>query len=201
MNQELLNQAISLFDKYEKWNAFIELSNAREEMKRKYFGILKSRIYELSIDNQTYKWNILLHGNNDAFRWYINEFGHDSICLNWDWVAFRLWCQPNHFNSAKAKELLIDPHFIPIKKCFDSDKIFSISNPNVHHFFEEKHRYYFSDGLSYLAPEMENHERLSWFAGNKSEELAKMIMEKVNRFRTPEITELLIELNRECKFH
>jgi hypothetical protein len=197
MNSEILNQAINLFDKYEKWDAFVELSNSRNDIANKYFSRLKSRINQLSINNETLEWNLLLYNNHEGYRWYLNDFGQNSICLNWDWNNFRLWCEPNSYDVGKAKNILTEDKYLPLKNCFDNRD--TISNPNSNHFYEEKHRYYFSDGLSYSGIDSENREKLSWFAGNKTEEMANMIIEKVNRFRTPEITQLLRELNKVCK--
>ena len=192
MNAELLNQAMNLFDTYDKFSAFIELSNARGEIRNRYFGRLKAEIFSYSLNSP---WSVL-SDNFEQYRWYLTEFKQESICLVWCSWHFRLWCNQTICDAIKAKELLASPKFEPIKECFDY--IDSMSHPNVHHFFEEKHRYEFLDGLSYSAPDAENLERLSWFAGNKTKEMGSLIMKKVNKFRSPEITELLVELNHEC---
>ncbi len=193
MNAELLNQAMNLFDKYEKFSAFIELSNARGEIRNRYFARLKAEIFSYSIN---YPWSVTAD-NFEQYRWILTEFKQGSICLVWNCWHFKLWCDPAIYDVVKIKELLATPKFEPIKGCFDY--IDSISQPNIHHFFEEKHRFEFSENLSYSAIDSENHEKLSWFAGNKTKEMGNLIMNKVNKFRMPEITELLIDLNREGK--
>jgi hypothetical protein len=196
MSEEVIKQAMNLFDKVEKWDAFLELSNKRGDIINRYFGRLKSRINQLSVNNESISWNLLIN-TQESYRWYINDVGPNSICINWDLNCFRLWCDPNFRDAGKAKRLLTQSEFLPIRNCFQN--LDTISNPVIHHFFEDRNRFSFSDGLSYSVIEAENRDKLSWFAGNKTDEMAKLIMDKVNRFWTPEITQLLRELNAECK--
>ena len=197
MNNESLKLAMNLFDKYEKWDAFVELSTFKPEIRRRNLERLRSKINEYSISTETIKWHVLL--NNEQYRWFLADSGQESMCIWWDLNTLKLWCNPNTLAVNEIKDLLTTPAFDPIVKCFDN--IDSKSFPTQNHFFEEKHRYTFSNGLTYCSITIdrideESKDRLSWFAGNMTDEMARIIMDKVNRFRTPEITSLLMELNR-----
>jgi len=196
MTPELINQSVLLFDTFDKWNAFIELSNGRGEIRKRYFEKLKSQLLNhFSKDvNQYWRFSII---NNEQYRCFLSDYGQESICLFWCVDDLKLWCNPQLFDAALARELLNTPEFNPILNCFDY--IDTLSSPNLHHFCEEKHRFIFEDSTSYIATNESNHDKLSWFAGNKTEEMTVHIAAQINKFRTPEITELLIELNNRCK--
>jgi hypothetical protein len=196
MNQELIKQAQDLFDSYDKWNAFIELSNSRGKIREKYFEKLKLGLSKHFVNESRDNWSFTIY-SNEQYRWFITEFGKNSICLLWRVNDLVLWCDPPFIDVPKVIDLLNTPKFIPILNCFDFMDSVSTSYP--HHFCEEKLRYKFNDESSYSGPDEENHEKLSWFAGNKTDEMILQIAEKVNRFRTTEITSLLIELNEICK--
>ena len=195
-NTELLNKAIELFDSYDKWNAFIMLSNARGEIRNRYFEKLKSGLLKHYITDVNEEWRFLPFGN-DQYRWFLKDFGQNSICLLWRTPDLVLWCDPQTSNAQKAKDLLNTPEFNFIFSGFDFTD--SISMPNIHHFCEEKHRYSFSDNLYYSSIEEDNSDKLAWFAGNHTSEMVKQITDKISRFRTSKITELLKELNNQCK--
>jgi len=196
MNQELLTHAIKMFDSFDKWNSFIELSNLRGEIRVRYFEKLKIGLNKHFINDTNDFWSFkpII---NEQYRWHLKAFGAESICLLWRVQDLILWCNPAIVNAQLAKDLLNTPEFNSLFNCFDNTD--TLSNPNLHHFCEEKHRYTFGESLSYSGPDEENHEKLSWFAGNRTQEMVDQISEKVNRFRTPANTELLTELNKRCK--
>lgn len=44
-----------------------------------------------------------------------------------------------------------------------------------------------------------NYPKVCWYAGNKTEEFANQLLEKIQKLQTVEITELFEEINKECK--
>jgi hypothetical protein len=196
MNQELLTQAINMFDSYDKWDAFVELSSSIGEIRQRYFERLKSGLFKHFVNDQREPWSFIPF-NTDQYRWFLKDYGQESICLLWRVQDLVLWCNPQLFYAHIARDLITSPDFSPILNCFDYTD--SLSHPNPHHLCEERHRYIFADSTSYSAPDEENFEKLSWFAGNRTDEMIKQISDKINKFRTPEITELLQELNKRCK--
>jgi hypothetical protein len=196
MTQELITQAINMFDSYDKWNAFIELSNSRSDIRKRYFEKLKLGLLKHFTDNYREQWQFAAI-LPEQYRWFIKDYGQESICLLWRTNDLVLWCNPQFFNATEARDLLNTPDFNSIFGCFDN--IDTLSTPYLHHFCEERHRYNFDDLTSYSATNEENHDKLSWFAGNKTNEMIKQIADKINKFRTPEITEMFIDLNKRCK--
>lgn len=196
MNADLLKQAIGLFDTYEKWSAFLELHKTKQQIKNQNFNQLKAALHNKP---STWQWSFSPIGNGDRYRWYLTDFTKESICLVWDCTSLTLWCHPSFYNAHKVKELLATPQYEIIKDCFDY--IDALSQPATEHFIVERHRYDFQNGLQFYAEDDQNsnNDRLSWFAGNMTTEIADMITSKVQKFQTPEITELLMSLNQECK--
>jgi len=197
MSPDLINQAITIFDSFDKWNAFIELSNARESIKVKYFEKLKQELINKFNRNDFRKdWAFKIITHN-LYRWYLKDYGPDSICIVWRQDDTVLWSNIISVDVQMAINLLNTPDFNSIFNCFDNTDTFSNTFP--HHYCEEKHRYEFNDSTSYSGITEQNFDKLSWFAGNKTDEMINQISMKINRFRTPEITALLMELNRRCK--
>jgi hypothetical protein len=197
MTPELLTHAITIFDNYDKWNAFIELSNCKAEIRRRYFEYFKQEIVKYFFENQRNYWDFKAI-NQEQMRWFLKDYGQDSICIFWYPYSLMLWCEPQKNNVDDVKSLLSTPDFSPIINCFEY-KDTLLSATNAHHFCEERNRFSFDDGISYSAIEEENHDKLCWFAGNKTDEMIKQIADKVDKFRTAQITDLLTELNKRCK--
>ena len=196
MSPDLINQAISIFDSFDKWNAFIELSNAKESIKVKYFEKLRQELINYFRNDLRKDW-AFKPISPSLYRWYLNDYGSDSICIVWRQDDTLLWSNIISVDVQMAINLLNTPDFNSIFSCFDYQD--SLSNTILHHYCEEKHRYKFDDSTSYSGITEQNSDKLAWFAGNKTDEMVNQISEKVNKFRTPEITEKLIELNRRCK--
>ena len=195
MNQDLIMQAIQIFDTYDKWDAFIVLSNNIPEIRRRYFERLKSDLTKHFSKDIAESWSfVAIH--NEQYRWYLSEFGYESLGLLWRANDFLLWCNPDKIDANKVRDLLNTPDFNIIFNCFDN--IDSLSNP-LHHFVQEKHRYTFRDSTSYSAPDEDDYNKLAWFAGNKTDELIELIAIKINKFRTIEITTLIKDLIVKCK--
>lgn len=195
MTPELLTQATSLFDSYDKWNAFIELSNARNEIKINFCKEMRLGLQNHFSKDIREKWYFT---SIDAFqyKWFLKDYGENSICLYMNLDYIMLWCNPSVLDASKVKEKLNSVEYHPILNCFDFKD--NLSSTHLHHFCEERHRFNFKDSTSYPANNEFNPDKLSWFAGNKIDEMVEQIATKINRFRTPEITKLLLELIREC---
>lgn len=196
MTPELLTQATNIFDSYDKWNAFIELSNVRNLIKDRYFEELKLGLSKHFINDVRQDW-LFRPDHQYQYRWYLKDYGAESICILMNINHIYLWCNPQLFDANLIKEYLNSPEYLSIFSCFDFTD--TLSSPNLHHFCEERHRFNFNDSTSYPTNNEINHDKLSWFAGNKTEEMVQQIAVKINRFRTPEISKLLLELNQKCK--
>ena len=127
MQKELLSQAISIFDSPEKWNAFVEIANQKENIKSFYFKKLKSELLQYFNDNPVNGWICEPWGDtNFDLRWYLKDFGKDSIALAVGWrFHFVLHVKnTSEFDTKKIDELLktdyskILSSFDRVDRCF-----------------------------------------------------------------------------------
>ena len=197
MQKELLGQAISIFDSTEKWNAFVEIANQKENIKSFYFKKLKSELLQYFNDNPVNGWICEPWGDtNFDLRWYLKDFGKDSIALAVGWrFHFVLHVKnTSEFDTKKIDELLktdyskILSSFDRVDRCFEHElKAVEVRN----YIFNSPYDSCFEDSqVDYLA----------WFAGNETESFKNQIIKKVEKFRKDEETgKLLYELNEKSR--
>jgi hypothetical protein len=199
MKTELIIQSAKIFESetVDKWNAFIELCFARREIRTYYFMKFRTSILKhFSLDViQPWEFTII---NEEEYRWFIKDFRQDSIALRWDVNRFSLWCNPNNVKVELLNDLLRTPEYMPILGCIDFDSIGL--GGQKEYLISESHKFVIDEiEFKQRVDDEKGHLELSWYAGNRTDELVKIIDEKVNKFRTPEITKLIIELNNLCK--
>jgi hypothetical protein len=182
----------------EKWNAFIELCFGRSEIRKYYFMKFRSSMLTHFSKNIIIPWDFVSI-NEEEYRWFINDYKQDSIVLFWDVNRLYLRCNPSLVKVVEANDLLKTPEYAPIISCFDSCDVIGYGGQREY-LYGETHRYKFNETEFIQRTDNEQgHLELSWYAGNKTDELIKQITDKVNRFRTPEITKLMVDLNEKCK--
>lgn len=198
MKNELIQQAAEIFDSFDKWNAFIELYLGRNEIRQ--YNLMKFRSSMLkyfSTENIT-TWDFVAV-SQDQYRWFIKNYGRESICIMWDLNRLYLWGNPAIVQIERATELLKTPEYNLVTSVFNSIDAAALGGQREY-FYGENHRYKF-DGIDYIhKPDDERgYLLLSWYAGNNTDQLVKQIAEKVNKFRTQQMTKLITELNEKCK--
>jgi len=190
MNREFLNEAINLFDTPEKWDSFIELSNKRLEIRHEWFNKAKIAIVDYFINNTVENWSFE-NWNTWDYKWFLKDYGKQSLCIWMYGNRIQLWLDGNCFDSTKATELLNTERYSSLLSVIRPDELFQNDFKLVEYgnfYFDSLNDGNFTD------------EKLAWYAGNKTEEFVNQIAEKVNRIRkNPELTELLRELNEKCK--
>jgi hypothetical protein len=195
MNEEILAQAMALFDTPEKWNAFLELSYNRDLLRDRWYGCLLQKIIELSNITPNYELWGVIKIDNWGVSWYLNEFNWNSVVIHsWAGYNVRIWLRVSEDKRKNIYELLNTDKFIPLFSCFDKIRTRNIF-PNE---FPIEGHISFDFQSNFEGDWTRNALKFSWYAGNETEKVANQILNKINRFRTPEITELLIELNKEC---
>ncbi|HTF28962.1 MAG TPA: hypothetical protein VK625_08965, partial [Flavitalea sp.] len=183
MHRELLNQAVGIFNSSEKWNAFVELANQKENIKWYYFQKLKQPLLNYFNANPVHGWVCEPWGNQlYDIRWYLKDFGKDSLALAIGWTfEFHLHLQDTMaFDTDKINELLKTDHSM-LFASFD----------RVDRQFEENTKAMESRNYEFGTPYDSNFDnsqidKLSWFAGNETEEFVQQIIRKVERFRKDE---------------
>jgi hypothetical protein len=197
MYKELLNQAITIFDSPEKWNAFVELANQKETIKGYYFQKLKQPLLNYFNANPVEGWVCEPWGDQlYDIRWYLKDFGKNSIALAIGWrFNFVLHIEDiNAFDTKKIDDLLRSDYSI-ILSSFD----------RVDRQFENQLKVVEVRNYSFNSPYDTNFEdsqldKLSWFAGNKTESFVEQIIKKVERFRQDkDLTKMLYDLNAQTK--
>lgn len=190
MNREFLKDAMDLFDTPEKWNSFIALSNKKNEINNEWYKKAKTGIISHFINDSVEGWSYV-NWNIWDYRWFLEDFGKESLCLWMFSNRIGLWLNGNLFDSKKATTLLSTEKYAPLlsvlrpDNIFDNDwKVFEVGNfsfdtVNDGHFESDK---------------------LAWYAGNETEKYVEQVVEKVNRIRkNSELTQLLREINEACK--
>jgi len=197
MQKELLNQAIEIFETYEKWNAFIELTNQKESMKWHFFKKLKQPLLTYFNNNPVSGWICEPWGNHDYdLRWYLKDFGKNSIALAIGWTFhFVLHIEDTTGFDTKKIDDLLRSEYSMILSSFD----------RVDRQFEHQLKVVEVRNYSFNCPYDTNFDNtqldnLAWFAGYETESFVKQIIKKVERFRQDvDLTNMLYNLNAESK--
>jgi len=190
MSKELLQQTAGLFElpkSPEKWNAYLELTAQKEQIKNLWLNKLKSELIRYFSTNieEGWKWN------ENKMNWYLAEFGTESLAI-WleNYTKFSLWVNNDKFKNDEITELMQTEKYSTLLSAFSRiDKRFEgsyqvIENGNFT--FGSEHDGEF--GIDHLA----------WFAGNETENLSIQIIEKVDKIRKDKnLTKLLGDLCRQ----
>lgn len=190
MNEELLQQAMLLFDTAEKWNAFVELLNRNGEIQTRWWKSLQNAVYQRELKESNPDWDIYIWNNSDI-KWFIKGESPNSLVIHFSGEYFRTFSNAGALEFNKVNELIKDPRFDCIRNAFDR-----IDGTN-HETIAWEHRN-FSFGTIFVC-KFPDHRTLSWYAGNRTEEFADQIIRKVRRLQTPEITDLFREINQKCR--
>jgi len=190
MSKELIQQTANLFEQPktpEKWNAYLELTTQKEQIKNLWLNKLKSQLIKYFSTNieEGWKWD------ENKMNWYLAEFGPESLAIWFEgYTKFSLWVNNEKFKSDEITELLQTEKYSALLSAFSRIDIrFEgsyqvIENGNFS--FGSEHDGEF--GIDYLA----------WFAGNETENLLIQIIEKVNKIRKDKnLTKLLADLCRQ----
>lgn len=177
-----------LFDTQEKWDAFIDLYHQKDNIKYYWFDKLRNQIgSHFNEKNEGWGFKFIKSGIDDV-RWFLNEYGENSICIALEADKISVWCQDALFDSTKAKKLLRGD-----SKYKELDNLIRIVFP----YSEERGGYLASKNIKFLSSGTAD--SLAWYAQSCTKEFLDKIVDIVERFTTPEITILLSDLNKEVK--
>jgi hypothetical protein len=194
MFYDILKQVEKDFNERSQWESFLELIGYKDKIRDEWFEILKSELNScFVVEDIVENWGYVTYGIFD-YRWFINDFGPESLCLLYENYSLHLWANGELFDLAKISQLLQKKKYIPIVSSFD--KIDEINDENNSYKIVERGNFIFgdtNDGKHDL-------DQLSWYARFKTKEFVSQIKEKINKFRkNEEVTNLLIEINKVCK--
>ena len=191
MQKEMINQATKMFDTPEKWNSFLELYSAKDEIRNLWYQKLKVSVTKVFCeDNVVDGWSFSTWNAWD-FRWYLTDFGRESFCIWMFGNRIGMWVNPNVHDSQKITDLLSTDKFSLLMTALRPDEVFSGDWKLVEYGnfdFESPYNFQFDP------------DRLGWFAGNKTDDFVLQLVKKIDRIRKDEnLTSLLVEINKLTK--
>lgn len=186
MNNNILKQATELFDVVEKWDAFVELVNQQDKIKELWWNELQECVHKRGTNPE---WRVYKYDGTEKLIWYLSnaEQGESSTSIYFDGQYICVYFY-NGIDQQKAQELVKDERFQKIIDCFDNAE-----KGTGRYFVWEKFKLKIKD------EEISGTDKLAWYAGNKTEEFANQLLEKIQKLQTSEITNLFREINEECK--
>jgi len=180
------------FDTPEKWNAFVELVNKKEEIEKRWWRKLIETVYIREINEKNPDWDVMCDKNWTNIRWLIKDEKVGSLLIYFcqDYLSVTYDC--NFLNEKEVNKLLFDKHkFEIIKTCFDR---IDVSNDETIE-LQEYHNFTFGSTYDGKIPI----DTLLWYAGNRTDEFADQLIKKVRKFQKDEITVLFKEINERCR--
>jgi hypothetical protein len=198
MSDEVIKQADEYFEPdIELWDSFVELNKRKDTIIKTWYSALRDELNRCFSrpENVLDKWEYTSWDDtwSPHFRWYLAEYGRESLCL-WLWRnELYLWASPNSVDLPKVSSLLQTETYVPIVKAFGNRY-----EPHIHEPNSEKKIIVRGD-FSFGDPD-DGHlsaEKFAWYARYETEKAARQILETINRFR--EITTLFEEINREVR--
>ena len=191
MNEELLIKAMQLFQTAEKWNAFNELANRRDDIQYRWWQKLRTEVHQRELHGGDPDWVIFTWGNWEI-RWYVKGEHENSLAIHFSAHQWLRICSGfGYLEPNKVNKLIEDQRFNEIVKPFDRidwKSHDSIGAENKNFEFGSIHDHYFHDTRA-----------LAWYAGNETEKFADQLIAKVRKFQTPKITALFKEINEKCR--
>lgn len=105
-NNKYLEKITEIFDTHEKWVAFLELNNYKEQIVNSWYDnlykVIKERIKnEININNF---W-IERYWNTRCFGYYIKSYGQDSLILLYERNGFSLYSDLHYKINDKRDKL------------------------------------------------------------------------------------------------
>lgn len=189
MTEEMLQKAMALFDTPEKWNAFVELSHERDFIRNRWFKKLQQKLVSLSFaDDEHPEW-ICSIWNDWDIEWRLKSFDNKYLSFH-TWAGFncRLWIRnvddgtrekvyaylesDVRFSQMCSFYELVNINKKPSEVPWDAHFIFNFSKDFNNRSWDAMVRSF------------------AWHAGNDTDNVARQIMEQVDKIRTPEMTDL-----------
>jgi len=196
MSYEILKQVEEDFSKREQWYSFLELTKYKDFIRNSWLEVLKTEMNNcFAVENVVEKWGYISRNIWD-YRWFIKDFGHESLCLLFNSQFLNLYANRNIFDIKKITSMLQEKRYIPIISAFERHD--EINGEDSEYKIIEKGNFIFNENDSNDGHY--NLDQIAWYAKNKTTEFVEQIKNKINKFRMDKnITELLIEINTECK--
>lgn len=193
MTEEMLQKTMSMFDAPEKWSAFVELANAKDEMRNRWYQKLQRELMSLTTTDANHtQWTCSIWNAWDI-EWKLKDYPSKYLSLHsWSGFNCRLWIRNADEESRKKVYDLLDsnPCFQQMQTCFSIRNVYQKPNEVLW-----DAQFNLDCELSLNGNYNELQYLFAWYAGNNTKNLARQIMEQVNRIRTSEMTDLFRQVN------
>ena len=191
----------NLFSDEKDWSAFLELADQKDSVMRLWskratdllLETLKNKEYPGWDSYETPRAKNSFH--NDV-RLYLTECGRAGLDIRFAWdfeLHLHLSETATEYNSDKINLLLREDRYRGILDAFSKTEV------NRHYRSHSKYMQY--RDYKFESPDDGNFsiETLAWYAGNRTEELVKQCIDKIERFTlNPEVTAAMEKLHHEA---
>ena len=195
MNQELLKHSITIFDTQEKWEALFEIHAQTQAIIKHWLTIGAHALRKEFAENAA--WGCEIWEDERDSRWYLNEFGKESvgIGIGWPEVGLHLHLKDSPgYRREVAVDLLKSPVFLPLMESLE------LKTPP---------KYVSDGGLAYnetfnpfsgaLDTQVRQRE-LAWQAAHRTEDYVRKMGAIIRRLTDdPTLTGLFSEFNRQIR--
>ncbi|GIJ93193.1 hypothetical protein [Capnocytophaga stomatis] len=187
MNNNTLKEAAELFNTTEKWNAFVELVNQQDNLKNMWWNELQENVYNRGTAPD---WTVYKYHGIEKIIWYVSDAqqGQSSTSIYFDGEHICIYFYSG-VNPEEAQKL-IEKNKERFQIIFDQ---FDNVEKGGKYLLWEKFK--FRDGNKDIL----GADKLAWYAGNRTEEFANQLVERIQKLQTTEITNLFREINENCK--
>jgi len=192
-DEHLTKNAAALFDEVEKWNAFLELTEMSDGIVEHWLISATRELRNHGGDDAS-GWEMTSWGNEFDTKWYLPEFGEDSVVIGfWDY-EFTLSVEDQEaFDIEIARQQLNEPGFAALRGLFTE-----FTDPKISQIIGCRPNGMFRFG----SPRDGNlpWAEFAWYTANRTEEFVEQAIQQVERItKNPEITALVAELNRAAR--
>lgn len=201
MTEEMLQKAMALFDRPEKWNTFVELANEKDNIKNRWFKKLQQKLINLTnADDKHSDWTYRFWGFWDI-EWMLNGDRNNYLSIHsWGGIRCRLFihCENQDKRKLINESLKTDPRNTLLMSFFN---IINIGDQYSDFAWEGNFNFDFDKYDIFKSYDGDWHDKnnilstFAWYAYNDTDNVAKQIMEQVDKIRTPEMTELFKKVN------
>jgi hypothetical protein len=188
--EKITSQVENLFSEKEQWDAFLELSPQVDKIKNDWFTKIKSTLNKIfNVDDIVEGWEF--DSTDGDYRWYLKEFGRNTIYLFFDYSSFGLYANGETMNITSLKTKLREKACLPIIAGFERLDYCLEDDEEWYLLYETGNFSFGSSSDKYI-----DGNSLAWFANYRNEDLSFQLHQKVDKFRkNKEITKLFVDLN------
>ena len=188
MAEKITKQVQEIFKEKEQWEAFLELIPNKDKIIDDWNSKLKSSLNKMfGVENIVDEWEF---DSTNEFKWYLRSSGKETLYLMLDGTDFCLYANGEILDISQLKKLLREKDYLPILSAFERID-YLLEDDEEWYLISETGNFSFGD----LSDNNIDSDSLAWYANYKTDDFAKQIQQKVDKFiKNKDITKLLTKL-------